>query len=91
MKSKSVTLKPTKKKTAEVFQIQVMPGHVIKIHENSKYLLILPKDAKINSEFETALKKFFGTAHIFVLAVNDITQYKLAEIYGPEVGGAPSH
>lgn len=51
--------------------VNFTPGH--------KYLMILPKDAKI-TEIAAALSNFFTGIKIFVLAVNDVTDIKIAEL-----------
>jgi len=51
----------------------------IPIKKNGKYLVILPKDANIKA-IAPALATFFNPTPVFVLAVNDVTDVKIAEL-----------
>lgn len=64
---------PTKTK------IIIEPSKAFKIDKKGKYLLILPKDAKLKA-LAPAIGKFFAPAPVFVLAVNDVNDIKIAEL-----------
>jgi len=51
----------------------------IPIKKDGKYLVILPKDANIK-QISQALAKFFAPVPVFCLAVNDVTDVKIAEL-----------
>lgn len=56
---------------AKASTLDLIPGH--------KYLMIFPKDAKLD-ELQVALAGFFPEVKFFCLAVNDVSQYKIAEL-----------
>lgn len=58
-------------------------GKIFKLEPNGKYLLILPKDSEI-TKISAALTKFFKPTKFFVLAVNDVTEIKIAELLSNE-------
>lgn len=62
-------------------------GKAFKINKKSKYLLIMPNDAKIQS-LAPAIAKFFEPTPVFVLIAKDVTDIKLAELVEEaEAGG----
>jgi len=61
-------------------QIQIVPAKAFRLKKGSKYLLILPVDAK-TSTIAPAIAKFFGDdTPVFVLAAQDVNEIKLAEL-----------
>lgn len=60
-------------------KIIIEKGKAFKISSRSKYLLILPNDAKIK-ELAPAVAKFFEPTPVFVLVAKDVNQIKLAEL-----------
>ena len=73
--------KSNKKSVGEITQVNVVPTKAFEIKPNHKYLMIMPKDAQLN-QFANAFKVFAPNSPIFILAVNDINQVKLAELMG---------
>ena len=60
--------------------INIIPAKTFEIKPNSKYLLIMPENADLSSEFQSAVKSFFGDTKILVLASRDVNQIKLTEL-----------
>lgn len=58
---------------------EAVPMKVLEIKENGKYLMILPKDARIK-EIAEALQEFYSPTKFFCLAVNDVNDIKIAEL-----------
>lgn len=81
-KTNSTKTKNPQKKD-EAIQIQVMSASIINIKPGGKYLLVLPKDAQIN-KIAPAVAKFFDPIPVFVLAVNEVTDVKIAELLDGE-------
>jgi hypothetical protein len=54
-------------------------GKAFKINKHGKYLLVMPRDAKLD-KLAPAIAKFFDPVPVFVLAVNDIDDIKLTEL-----------
>ena len=74
-------------KVKEEIKVTIEKGTVIPIKEGGKYLLILPKDANIK-EISKAIAKFFAPTPVFVLAVNEVTDIKIAQLLSGEVGNS---
>ena len=65
---------------AKASTLELKPGH--------KYIMIFPKDAKLQ-ELQQGLHALIGDTdiQIFMLAVNDVNQYKIAELMQEKEGG----
>ena len=59
--------------------LQLQEGKIFNIESSGKYLVIVPKDAQIK-ELANALGKFMKPAKLFVLAVNEVSDIKIAEL-----------
>lgn len=66
-------------KTKEEVRVTIEKGNLYEINPKGKYLLILPKDANIQL-ISSAISEFFKPAQVFVLAANDLTEIKIAEL-----------
>lgn len=64
-------------------EIEIKKANVFELKPEGKYLLILPKDAKVK-EISSAIGRFFEPAKVFVLAVNNVTEIKIAELLEEE-------
>ena len=64
-------------KTLKMLQLQ--EGKIFKIEPTGKYLVIVPKDAEIK-QLANALGTFMKPAKLFVLAVNQVSSIKIAEL-----------
>ena len=64
-------------KTLKMLQLQ--EGKIFKIESTGRYLIIVPKDAEIK-QLASALGTFMKPAKLFVLAVNDVNDIKIAEL-----------
>jgi hypothetical protein len=83
MKTKTISPKPSKKKTTEVFQIQVTPANLLKINPSGKYLLIFHRtnyDKGDLSILDKALQEFFKPAQVMAIFADQVTDVKIAEL-----------
>ena len=64
-------------KTLKMLQLQ--EGKIFKIESTGRYLVIVPKDAQIK-QLASALGTFMKPAKLFVLAVNEVSSIKIAEL-----------
>ena len=81
--SKKITPKPSTKKTAEIFQLNITPAKAIEIKPNGKYLLIFKRDASTDRELtllNEALKNLFGKTQVLAIFVEDIDKLKFGEV-----------
>lgn len=68
----------TSKKTTKI-RLEIIQARALELKPGHKYLMIMPKDSKV-IELQDALKKYLPDVGIFVLAVNDVNDIKLAEL-----------
>ena len=59
--------------------LQLQEGKIFNIESTGKYLVIVPKDAQIK-ELAKALGTFMKPAKLFILAVNEVSDIKIAEL-----------
>lgn len=59
--------------------LQLQEGKIFKIESTGRYLVIVPEDAEIK-QLANALGTFMKPAKLFVLAVNEVSSIKIAEI-----------
>ena len=64
-------------KTLKMLQLQ--EGKIFKIEPTGRYLIIVPEDAQIK-QLASALGAFMEPAKLFVLAVNEVSSIKIAEL-----------
>jgi hypothetical protein len=63
--------------------ITITKANLFELTPKSKYLLILPRiDNPV--ELSEALQKFFPEVKIMAIAVKDVSQVKIAELFGEE-------
>ena len=82
-KTNSISPKPSTKKSAEIFQLNITPAKAIEIKPNGKYLLIFNKDASSDRELtllNEALKNLFGKTQVLAIFVEDIDKLKFGEV-----------
>ena len=59
--------------------LQLQEGKIFKIKSTGRYLVIVPEDAEIK-RLASALGTFMKPAKLFILAVNDVSSIKIAEL-----------
>ena len=64
-------------KTLKMLQLQ--EGKIFKIESTGRYLVIVPKDAEIK-QLANALGRFMKPSKLFVLAVDQVSDIKIAEL-----------
>lgn len=77
--SKVKKIKATSSIRIKDFNITLQTGKVFKLEPNGKYLVIVSKDAEIK-QLSAALGEFMKPAKLFVLAVNQVSDIKIAEL-----------
>lgn len=60
-------------------KVSLEKANLYEINPQGKYLIVMPKDANLRLISE-AISTFFEPAKVFVLAVNDVTEIKIAEL-----------
>ncbi len=80
MKQKTipVTPKSSSNKTSTV-KVEFVFAKPFKFKANGKYLIVMPKDAKLD-KIAPAIGRFFEPAKVFVLAVNEVNSIKITEL-----------
>ena len=63
----------------EEIKVTLEKANLYEINPNGRYLIVMPKDANLRTISE-AISAFFQPAKVFVLAVNDVTEIKIAEL-----------
>ena len=70
-------------KTKSKVEIKIYPGVAHKLQAGHKYLLIIKEGGDL-SVVGKAIKDFFADTPIFVLAMKDLNDAKIAEIVGED-------
>lgn len=66
-------------KSKEKIEVHIIPSKTFEIKPGHKYLMIMPKDAQLN-KIAKAISNYFDPVPVFLLAVNDVNEIKIAEL-----------